>query len=78
VPLATAGTADTTLGAIYRKFLRQVAAKEQNEEAERAAEHYQSFLAAGLILLMAGAALSRGRFRRSAKRSVNSNEKSND
>ena len=78
VPLATAGTADTTLGAIYRKFLRQVAAKEQNEEAERAAEHYQSFLAAGLILLMAGAALSRGRFRRSAKRSVNLNEKSND
>ena len=63
VPLATAGTAETTLGAIYRRFLRQVAAKEQNEEAERAAERYQVFLVPGLVLLLAGAALSRGRFR---------------
>ena len=62
VPLATAGTVETTLGAIYRRFLRQVAAKEQNEEAERAAERYQFFLAPGLALLLAGAALSRGRF----------------
>ena len=62
VPLATAGTAETTLGAIYRRFLRQVAAKEQNEEAERAAERYQIFLVPGLLLLVAGAALSRGRF----------------
>jgi len=66
VPLATAGTAETTLGAIYRRFLRQVAAKEQNEEAERAAERYQLFLAPGLVLLIAGAALSRGRFVRRA------------
>ena len=64
VPLATAGTAETTLGAIYRRFLRQVAAKEQNEEAERAAERYQIFLVPGLLLLIAGAALSRGRFSR--------------
>jgi len=64
VPLATAGTAETTLGAIYRRFLRQVAAKEQNEEAERAAERYQVFLIPGLCLLLAGAALSKGRFRR--------------
>jgi Ca-activated chloride channel family protein len=64
VPLATAGTAETTLGAIYRRFLRQVAAKEQNEEAERAAERYQVFLVPGLVLLLAGAALSKGRFRR--------------
>ena len=62
VPLATAGTAETTLGAIYRRFLRQVAAKEQNEEAERAAERYQLFLVPGLVLLIAGAALSKGRF----------------
>ena len=62
VPLATAGTAETTLGAIYRRFLRQVAAKEQNEEAERAAERYQLFLVPGLCLLLAGAMLSRGRF----------------
>lgn len=62
VPLATAGTAETTLGAIYRRFLRQVAAKEQNEEQERAAERYQLFLVPGLVLLIAGAALSKGRF----------------
>src|SRR5574344_2763281 len=65
VPLATAGTAETTLGAIYRRFLRQVAAKEQNEEAERAAERYQIFLIPGLILLIAGACLSKGRFAKS-------------
>ena len=64
VPLATAGTAETTLGAIYRRFLRQVAAKEQNEEAERTAERYQVFLLPGLALLIAGAALSKGRFGR--------------
>ena len=64
VPLATAGTAETTLGAIYRRFLRQVAAKEQNEEAERTAERYQFFLLPGLALLIAGAALSKGRFGR--------------
>ena len=65
VPLATAGTAETTLGVIYRRFLRQVAAREQNEEAERAAERYQIFLIPGLCLLIAGACLSKGRFRRS-------------
>lgn len=63
VPLATAGTAETTLGAIYRRFLRQVAAKEQSEEESRAAERYQVFLVPGLVLLIAGAALSKGRFR---------------
>ena len=64
VPLATAGTAETTLGAIYRRFLRQVAAKEQNEEEQRAAERYQVFLVPGLVLLIAGACLSKGRFGR--------------
>ena len=67
VPLATAGTAETTLGAIYRRFLRQVAAKEQNEEAERAAERYQLFLTLGLCLLLAGAMLSKGRFGRGVR-----------
>ena len=67
VPLATAGTAETTLGAIYRRFLRQVAAKEQNEEAERAAERFPVFLVPGLVLLIAGAALSKGRFAKGGK-----------
>jgi len=67
VPLATAGTAETTLGAIYRRFLRQVAAMEQNEEEQRAAERYQAFLVPGLVLLLAGACLSKGRFGRKSR-----------
>ena len=67
VPLATAGTAETTLGAIYRRFLRQVALMEQNEEESRLGERYQLFLVPGLALLLAGAALSKGRF---AKRKI--------
>jgi Ca-activated chloride channel homolog len=64
VPLATAGTAETTLGAIYRRFLRQVALMEQNEEESRFGERYQVFLIPGLVLLLLGAALSKGRFRK--------------
>lgn len=66
VSLATAGTAETTLGSIYRRFLRQVAAKEQREEEIRAAERYQVFLIPGLCFLLAGASLSKGRFLRNA------------
>ena len=63
VPLATAGTAETTLGAIYRRFLRQVAAQEQAEEEElRATERFGIFLAPGLLLVLVAAFLSRGRF----------------
>ena len=69
VPLATAGTAETTLGAIYRRFLRQVAAKEQNEEESRTAERYHYFLIPALALLIAGACLSKGRFASSKRKS---------
>ncbi|MCQ2388234.1 MAG: VWA domain-containing protein [Kiritimatiellae bacterium] len=63
VPLATAGTAETTLGAIYRNFLRAVAAKEQAEEEElRATERFGLFLVPGLSLVLAAAFFSRGRF----------------
>jgi len=63
VPLATAGTAETTLGAIYRRFLRQVAAKEQAEEEEmRATERFGIFLVPGLLLVLLAALFSRGRF----------------
>ena len=69
VPLATAGTAETTLGAIYRRFLRQVAAKEQAEEEElRATERFGFFLVPGLALLLAAASLSRGRFSGTVRR----------
>ncbi len=70
VPLATAGTAETTLGAIYRRFLRQVAALEQNEEELRLGERYQLFLAPGLVLLLLGAALSKGRFASTPKKNM--------
>lgn len=62
VPLATAGTAETTLGAIYRRRLRQIALMEQNEEESRLGERYQIFLIPGLALLIIGACLSKGRF----------------
>ena len=55
--------AETTLGAIYRRFLRQVAAQEQAEEEElRATERFGIFLAPGLLLVLVSAFLSRGRF----------------
>ncbi len=63
VPLATAGTAETTLGAIYQKFIRQVAAKEQAEEEElRATERFGWFLVPGLLLMLLAGCFSRGRF----------------
>ncbi|MGN0853499.1 MAG: VWA domain-containing protein [Kiritimatiellia bacterium] len=63
VPLATAGTAETTLGAIYRRFLRQVAVKEQAEEEElRATERFGLFLVPGLLLILVAGCFSRGRF----------------
>ena len=67
VPLATAGTAETTLGAIYRHFLRQVAYKEQNEEDSRLGERYVLFLTPGILLVLAAASLSAGRFASSGK-----------
>ena len=67
VPLATAGTAETTLGAIYRRFMRQVAAKEQSEEESRAAERFNVFLVPGLCFLICGAMLSKGRFLRQVR-----------
>ncbi len=62
VPLATTGMANTTLGDIYRRFLRNVAIKEQNEEETSLGERYQIPLTAALVFLLAGASLSRGRF----------------
>jgi len=64
VPLATAGTAETTLGAIYRHFLRQVAGMEQNEAEMRRGERYVFFLVPGILFVLAAAMFSRGRMRR--------------
>ena len=62
IALGTAGTADTTLGAIYRRHLRNIAAKEQREAQElRYRERFQWFLVPSVLLFFAAAALSRGR-----------------
>lgn len=68
INLATAQTTNTSLGDIYRDFLRQVAVKEQNAREDRLGDRYQWFLVPGLVLLLAGAALSRGRYRLNMKR----------
>lgn len=61
VPLATAGMAETTLGAIYRSFLRQVAIEEQNKDESRLEEQYFWFLVSALLFLLTGAMVSKGR-----------------
>jgi len=62
IPLATAGTAHTTLGAIYRRHLRSVTAKERQETLENQyVERYLLFLLPALAALLAAACLSRGR-----------------
>jgi len=62
IPLGTAGTAHTTLGSIYRRHLRQIAAKEQQEQIEnRYQERYQLFLFPAALCLLAAAWFSRGR-----------------
>ena len=69
VPLATAGTAHTTLGSIYRQHLRRVAAREQQETLERRhIERYQVFLIPAIIFFCAAGALSLGRFGGTAKK----------
>ena len=63
VPLATAGTAETTLGAIYRGFLSNVAEQDLAEEEElRATERFGWFLVPGLLLILLAGMFSRGRF----------------
>jgi len=62
IPLGTAGTAHTTLGAIYRRHLRQIAAKEQQEQIEnRYQERYQLFLFPAALCLLVAAWFSRGK-----------------
>ena len=63
VPLATANTAETTLGAIYRRFLSRVAEEDRAEEEElRATERFGWFLVPGIAFVLLAALFSRGRF----------------
>lgn len=68
VPFGTAQTAETSLGVVYREFLRQVGAAERDGVYEHLGERYLWFLIPGLAALIAGAALSRGRFRKNKQR----------
>lgn len=62
IPLATSGTASTTLGAIYRQHLTRIAAEEFEEMlANRFVERYQLFLIPALVFLLVAAMLSKGR-----------------
>ncbi len=62
VPLGTASTVQTTLGAIFRQHLRQIAASEQQETlVRRHVDRYQWFLFPAIGLLLLVAVLSRGR-----------------
>lgn len=61
VPLATASTAKTTLGDIYRNLLSQVETQNKEEEMDVLAEKYVWFLVPGIAFLLAAAMLSRGR-----------------
>ena len=74
IPLATSSTASTTLGAIYRQHLSRIAAREIEEMLEhRLVERYQLFLVPAIILLLATAALSRGRLASSVRRAAVAN-----
>ncbi len=69
IPLATSSTASTTLGAIYRQHLSRIAAREMEEMLERRlVERYQIFLVPAIVLLLAAAALSRGRLAASTRK----------
>jgi len=62
IPVETANMTSTTLGTIYRDHLRNINARELAETREtRAIERYQWFLFPAILLILATAALSRGR-----------------
>ncbi len=62
IPLATAGTARTTLGAVYTRYLTQLADQEAREQIETAfVDRTGIFVCAAVLLLLVAAGLSRGR-----------------
>jgi Ca-activated chloride channel family protein len=62
VPVGTASTASTTLGALYRTRLSQILAQDLEETLQRRhVERYQLFLLPAFVLFLAGTCLSRGR-----------------
>ncbi|MBN1556900.1 MAG: VWA domain-containing protein [Lentisphaerae bacterium] len=62
VPLERASTATTTLGTLYREHLRKIAARDLEESLRRRhIDRFPLFLLPAVLLLTAGAGLSRGR-----------------
>lgn len=71
IPLGISGTAHTTLGAIYRNHLRNIAAREQQELLEnRYQERFQLFLIPAILALLGAAWLTRGRLMARRRRLV--------
>ncbi len=68
IPLATSGTASTTLGAIYREHLAKMARREFDETLEsRFVERYQLFLVPSILLILVAGMLSPGRLARTRR-----------
>ncbi len=62
IAIGTASTATTTLGGIYKEHVRKITAREQaNVQQLRTVDRFQWFLLPACLLLLATAALSRGR-----------------
>jgi len=71
VPVETAGMTEVTLGTLYRDHLRKIAVRDMEESLQRRyVERYQLFLLPGLVCLLAGAFLSRGRLAAGAQRTA--------
>ncbi len=68
VPVETASMTSTTLGTLYRNHLRNILAQDLEESLQRRhIERYQLFLLPGILLILAGTFLSRGRLCSSTK-----------
>lgn len=72
IPLATAGTGKTTLGDVFNRYIKKLAAKELEEQHQaHYIERYQQFLLPAVICLLLVGILSKGRpgaGRRAAKK----------
>jgi Ca-activated chloride channel family protein len=67
IPIQTAGMTTTTLGTLYRDYLRRITTQDIEEtQVRRRIERYQLFILPAVILLLGTAALSRGRLKTGA------------
>lgn len=79
IPVGTAAMTKTTLGTLYRKHLRDIAARDLEEALQRRyVERYQLFLFPAVLLLMASCYLSRGRLRTGLPANISTEESAED